>query len=221
MNTPQNVTPEIKTPVTPSETKMPAESPIPPQPPQNTEPIVKETKKSEPAQPEQAIAPTVQEISKPVQTDDSKKDFQTKLYESLLELKVIDEGKLTEAYEESKTKNSSFQEILLTRDLISDIDLGNTAAELLDVPFITLASLKIPSSLTYLIPEQYARTHSVVAFEESDDEVKIAMVNPSGNEKIIQFIGQKANKKYLFLRNTTGFRKGTKDLQAKSPAFLR
>ncbi len=211
LNTPQNVTPEIKTPVTPSETKMPAESPIPPQPPQNTEPIVKETKKSEPAQPEQAIAPTVQEISKPVQTDDSKKDFQTKLYESLLELKVIDEGKLTEAYEESKTKNSSFQEILLTRDLISDIDLGNTAAELLDVPFITLASLKIPSSLTYLIPEQYARTHSVVAFEESDDEVKIAMVNPSGNEKIIQFIGQKANKKIsVFYATQRDFEKALK-----------
>jgi len=121
--------------------------------------------------------------------------FAQDLFNAIKELGIIEEKKLTAAFEESKAKNSSFQEILLTNDLISDVDLGKTVAELLHVPFIELSTTKIPPDLIYLIPETYARTHKVIAFEETDKEIKLAMVNPTASSLVQRFIEQKAQKK--------------------------
>ena len=107
--------------------------------------------------------------------------FAQALFDAIKEFGIIEEKKLTAAFEESKKNNTSFQERLIGNDLISDVDLGKTVAELLHVPFIELLTTKIPSDLVYLIPETYARTHKVIAFQETDEEIKIAMVNPTVN----------------------------------------
>lgn len=122
------------------------------------------------------------------------RDFQSRIYDSLKELEVINEKKLTEVYEESIKNKTSFQESLLEKDLISDVDLGKTVADLLNLPFISLSSVKIPANLTYLISESYAKTHSVIAFDENENEIKIAMIKPSNNPKIKEFIEQKSQK---------------------------
>ncbi len=121
--------------------------------------------------------------------------FAQALFNAIKEFGIIEEKKLTAAFEESKKNNTSFQERLITNDLISDVDLGKTVAELLHVPFIELSKTKIPSDLVYLIPETYARVHKVIAFEETDEEIKIAMVNPTASSQVKQFIEQKAQKK--------------------------
>lgn len=121
--------------------------------------------------------------------------FAQDLFNTIKELGIIEEKKLTAAFEESKKNNTSFQERLITNDLISDVDLGKTVAELLHVPFIELSNTKIPSDLVYLIPETYARTHKVIAFQDTEKEIKIAMVNPTPNSLVQQFIEQKAQKK--------------------------
>src|SRR3989344_797326 len=105
--------------------------------------------------------------------------FAQDLFNAIKELGIVEEKKLIAAFEESKKNNTSFQERLITNDLISDADLGKTVAELLHVPFVELSTTKIPSDLVYLIPETYARTHKVIAFEEDDKEIKIAMVDPT------------------------------------------
>lgn len=169
------------------------------------------------------IEPKSQELTI---ADDPAKDFQTKLFDSLQELGVIDDKKLTSAFKKSKAENSSFQEILLTNDLISDADLGNTVAELLHFPFIELSVIKIPSDLVYLIPDNYARTHKVIAFEENDKEIKIAMVDPSENSIVKQFIEQKAQKKAsVFYVTQRDFEKALKiykqNLQRSYDAMLK
>ncbi len=121
--------------------------------------------------------------------------FAQDLFAAIKELGIIEEKKLTAAFDESKKNNTSFQERLINNDLISDSDLGKTVAELLHVSFIELSKTKIPSDLVYLIPETYARVHKVIAFEETDKEIKIAMVNPTASSKVQQFIEQKAQKK--------------------------
>ncbi len=137
--------------------------------------------------------------------------FAQDLFNAIKELGIIEEKKLTTVFEESKKNNSSFQELLITKDLISDIDLGKTVAELLHIPFIELSTTKIPSDLTYLIPETYARTHKLIAFEETDKEIKIAMVNPTENSQALQFIGQKAQKKAsVFFTSERDFEKALK-----------
>lgn len=121
--------------------------------------------------------------------------FAQSLFDVLKELAIIDEKKLRKIFQESQDSNSSFQENLLTHDLISDEDLGKTIAELFKTPFINLSKVQIPTSLLSLIPESYARTHTVIPFEETNTEIKIAMVTPIQNSLIKQLIEQKAHKK--------------------------
>lgn len=137
--------------------------------------------------------------------------FAQDLFNVIKELGIIEEKKLTAAFEESKKNNSSFQEYLIDNDLISDLDLGKTVAELLNTPFIELSTTKIPPDLIYLIPETYARVHKVIAFEETDKEIKIAMVNPTSNSLVQQFIEQKAQKKVsVFYTTQRNFEKTLK-----------
>ena len=128
--------------------------------------------------------------------------FAQNLFSALKELRIIDEKKLTVAFENCQKNNTSFRENLILNDLISDVDLGKTVAEILNVPFIELSNIKIPVSLTSLIPENYAKEHKVIAFEENDQEIKIAMVNPVLNSEISQFIGQKARKRAVVYCST-------------------
>ena len=137
--------------------------------------------------------------------------FAQALFNAIKELGIIEEKKLTAAFEDSKKNNTSFQERLITNDLISDLDLGKTVAELLHIPLIELSKTKIPPDLVYLIPETYARVHKVIAFEEDDKEIKIAMVNPTANSLVQQFIEQKAQKKAsVFYATQRDFEKALK-----------
>jgi len=137
--------------------------------------------------------------------------FAQALFNAIKEFGIIEEKKLTAAFEESKKNNTSFQEYLINNDLISDVDLGKTVAELLHVPSIDLSTTKIPSDLVYLIPETYARTYKVIAFQETDKEIKIAMVNPTESSLVQQFIEQKAQKKVsVFYATQRDFEKALK-----------
>ena len=137
--------------------------------------------------------------------------FAQDLFNAIKELGIVEEKKLIAAFEESKKNNTSFQERLITNDLISDADLGKTVAELLHVPFVELSTTKIPSDLVYLIPETYARTHKVIAFEETDKDIKIAMVNPTASSLVQQFIEHKAQKKLsVFYASERDFEKALK-----------
>src|SRR3989344_8275635 len=137
--------------------------------------------------------------------------FAQALFNTIKEFGIIEEKKLIAAFEESKKNNISFQESLISKDLISDVDLGKTVAELLHVPFIELSKTKIPSDLIYLIPETYARTHKVIAFEETDRQIKIAMVNPTASSLVQQFIEHKAQKKVsVFYASERDFEKALK-----------
>ncbi len=116
------------------------------------------------------------------------------LLATLNELGIIDQQKLADLFAQSQTDHTSFQEKLLNADLISDLDLGKTVAELLGVPFVDLSVIQIPQELLKLVPESYAREHEVMAFAETPTEVKLAMVSPTPTSLSRQFIEQKAAK---------------------------
>lgn len=168
-------------------------------------------KGSLPAQPQ--ASPSIQEQNNTESSSDINlaEDLSKNLLNTLKELGVIEEKKLTAAFEESIKNNTSFQESLINNDLISDADLGKTVAELLHVSFVELSTIKIPTDMVYLIPEAYARAHKVIAFQETDNEIKIAMVNPDSSSQVKQLIEQKAQKKAsVFYATQRDFEKALK-----------
>lgn len=112
------------------------------------------------------------------------------LYNALKELQVIDDKQLDDAFAASQRQNIPLGNILLDKNLISDTDLGNLIAQILDVPVINLAAVKIPQEILMIIPELIARKERIIAFKKDEQGLHVAMENPR-NLPIVTFLQNK------------------------------
>lgn len=104
--------------------------------------------------------------------------------------------------EEAKAHKISPEEYLVSKGVVAEELLYQTIASAFKIPFINLKGKLIPKEVLFLIPEEIARTHSLVIFEKEKNELKIATVNLENldNLQIIEFIKRKTgleNKIYL------------------------
>lgn len=113
------------------------------------------------------------------------------LYQALSEIGVIPQDKLDEAYTLSKRGTVAFEDLLIDRDLITDINLGKVVADLASFPFIDLTSSTIDLPTVKLVPEVYAKKQNVVAFKRDAQGIHVATTDPS-NTDAASFIGKKA-----------------------------
>lgn len=107
------------------------------------------------------------------------------------------------AAESAATKeNRSLAEALLAAGHLNEDDLRRVEAYILGLPFITLDSRTIDSSVISLIPEPVARDHNIVAYKKTDKTLEVALLNLS-DLAAIEFIAEKTGLKVL-PRFTTG-----------------
>ena len=125
----------------------------------------------------------------------------TALFSALQELAVIDANQLKNCFQEAKTTGKSLGEILLAKDLILDENLGKVIAQTLSLPFVSLAKVEIPDDLLLIVPQIVAQKSKVIAFEKTQDGIKLAMANP-GDTQIIDFIAKKTGEKIIPLYAT-------------------
>lgn len=118
-----------------------------------------------------------------------------RIYEAVKELNIIDAKILEKSLQESAETNTPFDEVLYKNDLIDDVALGKIIGDTLGVPYINLSAVSIAPNLVYLLPEEYARRHKMIAFELTDTDIKVAMVNPSPSSLVRTFVEQKSGKK--------------------------
>src|SRR3989344_739651 len=112
------------------------------------------------------------------------------LYGVLKELGIIDQKELDQALLESKGQNTTLYNILLTKDLISDENLGKTISELLSIPLSRLSEISIPNDVLNTIPEIVARKQKIIAFKKDKDGLHLAMANPN-NLEMVEFVKKK------------------------------
>lgn len=124
----------------------------------------------------------------------SSETISDRLYTALVELQIIDKSILDSCRAESERQHIPLDEILYTKDVIGDVSLGRIMGDLLSVPYINLSEVSIPSSLVYLIPEEYARRYKIIAFGETDREIKVAMADVSQFPILKGFLSQKSQK---------------------------
>jgi hypothetical protein len=48
----------------------------------------------------------------------------------------------------------------------------------LGIPFVNLENQYVPKEILNIIPEPIARKHKIVAFEQADRKIKVAMLDP-------------------------------------------
>ena len=113
---------------------------------------------------------------------------------------LLEEGKITkEQYdsfltEAEQTKNPIYY-ALQRAGVVSEEDLVQARAKILDVPYIDLRERRIPEDVLVLVSDKTARTYSFVPFEIKEQTLKMAMVDPEDFKALeaCEFIAKRKN----------------------------
>lgn len=114
----------------------------------------------------------------------------------ILDSGLISRSEIDELIKKAKAKNQKLSNILLSDGKISETDLKRMEAFVLEIPFISLANMKIDFSILSLIPEPIARNHNIIAYKKSEAGLEIAMLDVD-DLPMIDFIKKRAGEKIL------------------------
>ncbi len=114
---------------------------------------------------------------------------------------LLDVGLVTKAQFElvqktSQKKGRKVDDILVSEGFISQEELTKLKAYILGIPFVNLEKEKISPDVLKIIPEPIARTHNIVAFKKTGNDLEVAMLSPD-DLRMIEFIKKRANLKIL------------------------
>lgn len=102
----------------------------------------------------------------------------------------LDEGQLGVAQEKAKLAGKTLEETLVADGFVEEAALYQKASVILDVPFINLKGKEIDKEVLNLIPSPLAGAHQVVAFEKKDNDLLLAMTDPT-DIQTIEFLHRK------------------------------
>ncbi len=111
------------------------------------------------------------------------------LYDRLVELAVMDEGKLKTAFESAEKEGRKLEEVIYEMDLATDEQLGQVMADLYGLPFVQLEEQTIGEELN-LLSEVFSKKQMMVAFKRDKEGISVATANPE-NGTAIEFVGKK------------------------------
>lgn len=102
--------------------------------------------------------------------------------ESELKTFILDSGlvarKEVEAAQVKATeREQSIGDVLVSEGALSTDALRRIKAYVLGIPYVNLKDKKVALDVLSLIPEPIARTHSIIAFKKSADELEVAMLD--------------------------------------------
>lgn len=136
--------------------------------------------------------------------------LKTKLYESLVELDIVDQQRLLQIKDSTQSLDE-FIEKISELDEISPENIGRLIADLYGVAFVQLSQTPIDNSVFYLVPEAMAKEYQVALYKISDKGVHVATTHPK-NVEVLENIRKKVNKPLVVTYT------GSKDL---AEVFLR
>ncbi|MEA1939427.1 MAG: hypothetical protein U9N03_02050 [Candidatus Caldatribacteriota bacterium] len=112
------------------------------------------------------------------------------LGEILIYYKIIDLKQLKEALDIQKNREKRVGEILIDMGIVTQDEINWVLGKQLNLPYVNINMENIDSKLSNYIPEVTLRKFKVLPIMELNDELIIAMADPTDNEaaKTIQNI---------------------------------
>jgi type IV pilus assembly protein PilB len=98
--------------------------------------------------------------------------------EVLLEKKLLEDGKLAQADDDSKKNNKSFQQAVVDLGLLPKGRLLKILSEDWGVKAVDLSQMEIDKDIAKLLPEGVARRHIAVPFAKEESVLFVAMADP-------------------------------------------
>ncbi len=142
---------------------------------------------------------------------------QNQLVETLVASNLLTKQAATDLFKQAAEKKKSPEELLLTGRIISENDLVDAKAKLLNVPVADLQNKTIDKKVLNLIPKEVADNYQMVPFAKDGNELHIGLVNPQNFKAIeaVEFLAQKAGLKVrYFIISLTSFHRGLRQYQA-------
>ena len=107
---------------------------------------------------------------------------------------IITRADLKSAQKEAEEKKKDLEEILIKKKLITDEQLGGIIAKKFNYNFIDLSKERIEDNILSLIPSSMRKSKEIIAFDKTDEGIKLAMTNPDDlktRHLIEKYVGQK------------------------------
>ena len=102
---------------------------------------------------------------------------ETDLKTFILDSGLVSRKDVESAEEKAKEGKQSMGDVLVSEGLLSPDALRRIQAYVLGIPFVNLKDSKLPIEILSLIPEPIARTHNIIAFKKTDNNLEVAMLD--------------------------------------------
>ncbi|MBO6215425.1 MAG: Flp pilus assembly complex ATPase component TadA [Lachnospiraceae bacterium] len=96
----------------------------------------------------------------------------------LIERGLITESELSFALDMQKQTREKLGEVLVNNKIVSPIDMAKTLAYQLEVDFVDLSKVSIPTELSQLVMRNTARSNHLVPVQKQGDTLYVAMDDP-------------------------------------------
>lgn len=114
----------------------------------------------------------------------------------LLDAELVSSKDLDAAEKKALKSGKSLGEVLSAEGKITEDELARLEAYILGVPFVNLETEILAKEVLGLVPEPIARTHNIIAYKKTGNNLEVAMLDPE-NLETIEFIKKKSNLKIL------------------------
>ena len=88
--------------------------------------------------------------------------------------------------------NVDIRKALVDEKLVGEEDYIESMAAVLGLSYVNLVDIQIPKEVLSIIPESTARGHSIIAYEQTADALKVAMADPN-DRQIVEFLRKKVD----------------------------
>jgi type IV pilus assembly protein PilB len=112
----------------------------------------------------------------------------------LLDSEIVKAEVIEQEMEESQKTGKPLGDLLVEKNIISSDQLRQLYAYILGIPFVDLEKEPVPKEILQIIPEPIAKKYKIVAFKKTNQELKVAMLNPE-DVQTIDFIRKKTGLK--------------------------
>ncbi|XOB42113.1 MAG: GspE/PulE family protein [Candidatus Nealsonbacteria bacterium] len=114
----------------------------------------------------------------------------------LIDANLLTEEQFNKAHKKAQKTKKEISDVLVSEGLINQEQLIKLEAYILGIPFVDLEKEMIDPKLLKIIPEPVARSHNIVAFRKTGNNLEVAMLDPK-DLRTIEFIKKTTSLKIL------------------------
>lgn len=142
---------------------------------------------------------------------------QDELLQILLQMGSINEEKAESIQQAALEAQQPVEEYLIVNPLVPEETFSEARGRLYKIPYVDLTGKAIDQEVLRFIPEDTAQHYQVVAFQKSEQEVNVGIVDPRNFKALeaVEFImKEKGMRPYYFIISPTNFRAVIKNYSA-------